>query len=167
MIKTNPNFSYIKCLVFSPDSITLDIDSYNTDSNPGLSLISLFLHFYIAENLTGLIEHWYKEERDDWPFASEFMNIINNPDGTFTFVVESDYEEHKKNINHIALTKTLSEENFWELVKSFTLVNKQRPKIIYIIDKDGLIYIDTKIPDEIGLKITELQKEQTSFKKLK
>lgn len=39
------------------------------------------------------------------------------------------------------------------------MIYNLKPATAYIIDKEGWIYIDTKLPDEIGVEIIKVQKE--------
>ena len=147
---------YIKCLVLEKDNIVLDIEGNHTQAHPNLSLISFCLHCYISSTCIGMINMWLKEESDDWPFLCEFMRIIKNKNNTFSFMLDSDYEEHKKNEKITPRQITISEKNFLDLIKNFDFIDQTRPEIAYIIDKDGWIYIDTKLPDELDIEITQI-----------
>lgn len=149
--------------VMSQENLTFIVGGEKNNSYPELSLINLFLIYYMRENLTYEVFEWFNDAHisESQYLGADMMCVYRNIENSkFSFFLEYDYELHQKDESYKMPQITISNQNFCSLMLDMQWIDETRPEIAYIIDKDGWIYIDTKLPDEVSLEITKVQKKE-------
>ena len=147
--------------VMSKENLTFIVGGEQNHSYPELSLINLFLIYYMRENLTYEVFTWLNDPNieESQYLGADIMCVYRNLHNTeFSFFIEYDYELHQKDNTYKMPHITISNQNFCSLMLNMQWISEVRPEIAYIIDKDGWIYIDTKLPDELDIEITKIKK---------